>query len=45
VEQRDDEVVAGAGGGDVEKAQPLVLVHLLLDRMGERELLGLPDPT
>ncbi len=33
-----DEVVAGAGGGHVEQSESLVMVHLLLEGLGELEL-------
>ncbi len=39
--QRDDEVVARAGGGDVQEAAAFVVVHLLVDRLDEVEVLGL----
>ena len=39
--QRDDEVVAGAGAGDVEQPHPLAGVHLLVDRLGGVEIAGL----
>ena len=38
--QRHDEVVAGAGAGDVEQPDALVVAHLLVDRHHCLELLG-----
>jgi len=34
-------VVTGPGAGDVEQAYPLVVVHLLIDRLGGIEVAGL----
>ena len=38
--ERHDEVIAGAGAGDVQQPEALVVAHLLVDRDGGLELLG-----
>ena len=39
--QGHDEMVAGAGAGDVQQPQPFVLVHLLVERLGVIVVAGL----